>query len=333
VSARAWALFAAVSTLWGIPYLFIKIAINGGVPPIVLAWGRLVIGAAILLALAWKSGVLRDLRGRWRFIVAYGVIEVTIPFPLIASGEQHVASSLTAIIIASVPLIVALLALKFDHAERVSGTRFAGLLIGLLGVGLLVGLETSGSTASLLAAAGILVAAVGYACGPLILKRTLNDLDPRATMGTSLAVGALALTPLALLDLPARAPTAGALASVGALGLVCTALAFVLMAMLIREAGAGRAVVITYVNPIIAVALGVALLGEQPGAGGIAGLLLILVGCWLATDGRLPRGLAWAFRRSAAAPLASGEESGAPEVVDHLGVAPLGAVAPDSQYS
>lgn len=331
MSARAWTLFAAVSTLWGIPYLFIKIGVDGGVPPIVLAWGRLVLGSAVLLALAMGAGVLRELRGRWRFIVAYGVIEVTIPFPLIATGEQHLASSLTAIIIASVPLIVALLALRFDHSERVSGTRFVGLVTGLLGVVLLVGLQASGSSTSLLAAGAIVVAAIGYASGPLILKRRLADLDPRATMGTSLAVGALALTPLALLDAPTRTPTAGAIASVVVLGLVCTALAFVLMAMLIVEVGAGRAVVITYINPIIAVALGVTLLGEQPGAGGIAGLLLILAGSWLSTDGRLPPGLAALLARGRRGAAAS-EPSVVPEVVDHIAVAPLGPVAADGQH-
>jgi drug/metabolite transporter (DMT)-like permease len=331
LSARAWTLFAAVSTLWGIPYLFIKIGVDGGVPPVVLAWGRLVLGSAVLLALAWRSGVLRELSGRWRFIAAYGLIEVAIPFPLIATGEQHVASSLTAIIIASVPLIVALLALKFDHAERASGTRLIGLVIGLLGVVLLVGLETSGSTTSLLAAGAILVAAIGYASGPMILKRRLSDLDPRATMGTSLAVGAVALTPLALLDAPSRMPTAGALGSVVVLGLVCTALAFVLMALLIGEVGPARAVVITYVNPIIAVALGVTLLGEQPGAGGIAGLLLILAGCWLSTDGRLPPGLsAWLLRLRRGA-VDEPERSVGPEVVDQLGVAALRPIAADGE--
>src|SRR5581483_3485633 len=110
-------------------------------------------------------------------------------------------------------------------------------------------------------------------------------------MGTVLAIAGVFLTPLAILDAPSRMPTAGAIASVGVLGLVCTALAFVLIALLISEIGPSRAVVITYVNPIVAVALGVALLGEQPGTGAIAGLLLIIAGSWLSTDGRLPPGL------------------------------------------
>jgi drug/metabolite transporter (DMT)-like permease len=299
VNARAWTLFAAVSTVWGIPYLFIKIGVDGGVPPVVLAWARIVLGACVLLVLAWRAGVLGPLRGRWRYLAAYAVVELCIPFPMIATGERYVASSLAAIIVASVPLIVALMALRFDADERATPERLLGLMVGLLGVVLLVGLDASGSTKSLLGAGAILIAAVGYSAGPLILKRHLSGLDPRAAMGGSLAVAAAVLTPLAILDAPSRMPTAGALVSVGVLGLVCTALAFVLMAMLIAEIGPGRAVVITYVNPIIAVALGVTLLGESPGAGGVAGLLLILAGSWMSTDGRLPPGLRrWLVSRS-----------------------------------
>jgi drug/metabolite transporter (DMT)-like permease len=291
VSARAWSLFAAVSTVWGVPYLFIKIGVDGGVPPVVLAWGRMVLGAAILLVLGWRAGVLTQLRGRWRYVIAYAVVELSIPFPMIAVGETHIASSLAAIIVASVPLIVALLALRFDPAERVTGSRMAGLMVGLLGVVLLVGVDASGSVGALLGAGAVLLGAVGYACGPMILKRYLLDVDPRAAMGASLAVAVIVLTPLALLDAPSRVPTGGALASVAVLGVVCTALAFVLMAMLIAEIGVSRATVITYINPIIATALGVTLLGERPGAGAIAGLFLILAGSWLSTDGRLPPGL------------------------------------------
>jgi drug/metabolite transporter (DMT)-like permease len=297
MSTRAWSLFAAVSTLWGIPYLFIKIAVDGGMTPGVLAWGRVTLAAVVLLALAARAGALRQLRGRWRWLVAYGVVEISIPFPLIAAGEQHVASSLAAIIIAAVPLIVALLALRFDHAERATGSRLGGLVIGLIGVILLVGVDASGNLDTLLGAGAILLAAVGYAAGPMILKRQFADLDPRAAMGASLAVAAVVLAPVAALDAPARAPSSGALGAVVVLGLLCTATAFALMAVLIAEIGPARAVVITYINPIIAVALGVTILGEQPGAGAIAGLLLILAGSWLSTDGRLPPGLTATFAR------------------------------------
>jgi drug/metabolite transporter (DMT)-like permease len=190
-----------------------------------------------------------------------------------------------------VPLLVALLAMRFDPAERATGPRLVGLFVGLGGVVLLVGVEASSHLDSLLGAGAILLAACGYAAGPMVFKRYLSDVDPRAGMGASLALAAGILTPLAVIDMPTRAPTGGAIGAVVVLGLVCTALAFVLMAMLVSEIGPARAVVITYVNPVIAVALGVTLLGEQPGADAIAGLLLILAGSWLSTDGRLPPGL------------------------------------------
>ena len=291
-------IFAAVSTLWGIPYLLIKIAVNGGVTPGLLAWGRITLGALVLLGLARRSGSLRGLSGRWRWLALYAVVEVSIPFPPIAAGEQRISSSLAAIIIATVPLLVALLALRFDPAETASGKRLVGLCTGLLGVIVLVGLDAAGNVRTLLGAVAVLVAAVGYASGPMVFKRHLADLDPRATMGASLAIAAVILTPVAVLDTPARTPSTGGLAAVAVLGLVCTALAFALMAMLISEIGPARAVVITYINPIIAVALGVTVLGEQPGAGAVAGLLLILAGSWLSTDGRLPPGLTTIFGRS-----------------------------------
>jgi drug/metabolite transporter (DMT)-like permease len=288
MTRRGWLAFAGCSVLWGIPYLFIKLAVRGGVPPALVAWGRVSLAAIVLLALAARAGTLTGLRGRWRALILYGVVEVCIPFPLIAFGEQRVASSLAAIVIASVPLIGAVLALRFDPAERPTPLRALGLAIGFGGVIALVGIDVAGSGHELLGAVAILVAAVGYAIGPMVLKLRLDGLEPRALMGSSLAVAALVLAPFAAVSLPARVPSGGALAAVAALGLFCTAVALVLVTVLIREVGTGRALVITYVNPVIAVALGVVLLGERPGAGAVAGLLLILAGSWLSTGGRMP---------------------------------------------
>jgi drug/metabolite transporter (DMT)-like permease len=288
VSARAWGLFAAVSTLWGMPYLFIKVAVEDGVPPAFLAWSRVVLGAVLLLALAWHAGLLNSLRGRWRWLSIYAGLEIAIPFPLIAAGEQHISSSLTAILIAAVPLIVALLALRYDHEERATGSRLVGLFIGLGGVVVLMGIDVAGQPDELLGAGAVLLACVGYAAGPMILKRQLGDLDPRATMGASLAVAALLLTPAALIAPPSSAPTTDAWLSIVVLGVFCTAAALVLFGALVTDVGPGRALVLTYVSPVVAVALGMAVLGEQPGAGAVAGLLLILAGSWLSTGGRMP---------------------------------------------
>jgi drug/metabolite transporter (DMT)-like permease len=283
MSARAWSLFAAVSIVWGIPYLLIKIAVDGGVPPVTLAWGRMLLGSAVLLSLAARRGALGPVRNYWRPLVVYAVLELAIPFPMIAVGERHIASSLAAIVVATVPLLVALMALKLDRSQRVTGKRLAGLLIGLGGVALLVGVDASGSITTLLSVGAVFVGAIGYALGPLILNRHMSALDPRASMGAALAIAALILTPLALIDWPARTPTLGAGFAWLGLALVCTALAFVLMALLIAEIGPSRAVVITYINPIVALVLGVIFLSEKPGIGSIAGLALILAGSWFST--------------------------------------------------
>jgi drug/metabolite transporter (DMT)-like permease len=288
MSRRAWLAFAAMSVLWGVSYLLIKIAVRGGLPAPDVAWLRVMIAALLLTGLAWRAGTLGALRGRWRWLVAYAVAEISIPFPLIAAGEVHVASSLAAIIIASVPLIGAVLALRFDHSERPTPVRALGLVIGFSGVIALVGIDVAGNGPELLGAGAILIAAVGYAIGPMLVKHRLSGLDPRALMGASLSIAALVLTPFAALDTPHKLPSAGALSAVAALGLFCTAVAFVIFTVLIREAGTSRATVITYVNPVIAVGLGVTLLDEHPGAGAVAGLLLILTGSWLSTGGRIP---------------------------------------------
>jgi drug/metabolite transporter (DMT)-like permease len=287
MSRRSWAIFAALSAIWGIPYLFIKLAVDGGLPPATLACARIAIGATILLAFAARAHVLGSLRGHWRWIVGFAIVELAIPLTMLGVGEEHVASSIAAIIIAAVPLIIAALALRFDHAERVAGWRLVGLVIGLLGVVALVGIDLGRHASSLFGAAAVLVAAFGYAAGPMILKRKLSGHDPRALMGASLAVAAIVLAPVAAFDAPTRVPSATAWAALAVLGVVCTATAFALMAILIVDVGPSRAAVVTYINPVIAVALGIAVLGERPGIAAFAGLLAILAGSWLATGGRV----------------------------------------------
>jgi len=298
VSAKGWAAFAAMSLIWGVPYLFIKVAVDDGISPVFLSFVRVALGGALLLALAWQAGVLRQLRGRWGWIAVYAVIEITLPFPLIAAGEQHVSSSLTAILIASVPLIVAVLAIRFDPAERATGLRLLGLVIGFAGVVALVGIDVAGDADELFGAVLILLASCGYAIAPMILKRKFPDVDPRASMGATLLLATALLAIPAAFTAPSEMPTDEALIALVVLGIVCTALALVVFSFLIVEVGPGRALVITYINPVVAVVLGVIILGESLGPGAIAGLLLILAGSWLSTDGRLPPG----FRRARVAP-------------------------------
>jgi drug/metabolite transporter (DMT)-like permease len=275
--------FATMALLWGIPYLFIKVAVDGGLSPLFLSWSRLTIAAAILLALAHRAGTLSALRGMGRWLIIYAICELAIPFPMLAFGEQRVASSLAAILIATVPLIVAVLAFHFVPSERVGGRRLVGLFIGLAGVVVLMGVDVAGSASELLGAAAIMVTALGYAIGPLLFNRHLILADSRATMGACLAIAAVMLTPLALLDAPGHTPTPSALAAVVVLAVACTALAFVVFSALIREVGPSRASVVTYINPVVAVTLGVVVLDEHPGPGALIGLLAIIGGSLLAT--------------------------------------------------
>ena len=286
MTARGWAAFAAVAVLWGIPYLFIKVAVDDGVSPAFLSWSRVAIAAVLLLGLAWRAGTLGSVRGQGRWLVLFAAVEIALPFPLIAAGEQHVSSSLAAILIAAVPLWVAVLAFRFDHEERVGGWRLVGLVVGLAGVVALVGIDVAGERDELIGALAILLAAFGYACGGMLMKHRFVELDARATMGSALGVAALLLTPAAVIGWPGEVPSDDALASIGVLALFSTAIAFLAFRVLIAEAGPARASVITYVAPLVAVALGVALLDESLGAGAIVGMGLILAGSWLATRGR-----------------------------------------------
>jgi drug/metabolite transporter (DMT)-like permease len=308
VSTRGWALFAAASVIWGIPYLFIKIAVDE-ISPSVVAWSRLALAAAVLLPVAWKLGALRGLRERWRILTVFAAVEMAVPWPLLGFGEVHISSSLAAILVATVPLFVALLATRFDHSERPTVTRFVGMLIGLAGVVALVGIDIGGKGDELLGALAILVVAFLYAIGPMIVKRRLSDVDPLGPVAASLGIAALLVTPPALASLPDSTPSADTFASIAVLGLVCSALGFLVFFRLIAEIGPGRATVITYINPVVALALGVVVLDESVTTGVVVGLLLILAGSWLSTDGRLPPGLAGLAERVRGRTRARGSEA------------------------
>ena len=175
--------------------------------PTAVAFGRVALGFAVLLPYAWHKGALRGLSARWRVMLVYTVVEIVLPWPLIGFGEQRVSSSLAAILIAAVPLVIAVMALRFDPDERAEGSRLLGLVVGFAGVVVLLGLDVAGRPGELLGAAAILLAAVGYACGPMIIKHRLSDLDPLGPVTASLGLATVLLLPAAL----ASAPDGGAL--------------------------------------------------------------------------------------------------------------------------
>jgi len=285
---RGWTAFAALGIIWGLPYFFIKIAVQE-VSPFTLAFCRVALATMILLPIAWRRGALRSLGAHKGAIIAFGVVEFAIPFSLISLGERWISSSVTGILIAMVPLSIALMQRFFGIREALGAWRIAGLAIGFIGVAALLG---TGPISGLLGWAGVgcmLVSTLCYAVGPLIIQRHLRDLDSIGPLAASLSVASIVLLIPAALEFPSSLPSTNALASIGVLGVVCTAMAMLLMFYLVHHAGASRASVITYINPVVATLLGVMVLHEHLGIGGFVAFALILLGSWLATRGKVSR--------------------------------------------
>jgi drug/metabolite transporter (DMT)-like permease len=289
VTWRGWAVFVGLGIIWGLPYFFIKVAVQE-VSPFALAFVRVLLATLILMPIAWRRGALRSLAKHKAPIVAFGLIEFAIPFSLISLGERWISSSVTGILIAMVPLSIALIQRFFGIREALGGWRIAGLVVGFIGVAALLG---TGPISGVLGWAGVgcmLVSTLCYAVGPLIIQRHLNGLDSIGPLAASLGVASAILLVPAALEIPSSVPSANALASIAVLGIVCTAIAMLLMFYLVRHAGASRASVITYINPVVATLLGVLVLDEHLGIGGLIAFALILLGSWLATRGAVTRG-------------------------------------------
>jgi drug/metabolite transporter (DMT)-like permease len=284
LSWRAWGAFVALGIIWGVPYFFIKLAVLE-LSPFVVAWGRITLAALVLLPLAWHRGALRSIGSHKGAILAFALAEFVIPFAVISIGERSIDSSVTGILIAGVPLTITLISRFFGVHERLGLWRVMGLGIGLLGVVALLGLGTISTTQQWIGVGCMVLATVGYAIGPLIIQRHLSELDSLGPIAASLLVASLVLLVPAVLTFPHAVPSAVALSSIAVLGLVCTATAMLLMFYLVSHAGASRASVITYINPIVATLLGMLVLHEHLGVGGGLAFALILFGSWLATRG------------------------------------------------
>lgn len=284
MTLRAWLAFAALGVIWGIPYFFIKLAVQE-LSPFVVAWSRVVLGAAILLPIAAHRGALRPLRAHQWTIVAFAVVEFVIPFCAISLGERWISSSVTGVLIAMVPLSIAVISRCFGLHEPLGTWRLVGLFTGLVGVVVLLGFGTVSGPYGWAGVGCMVIATLGYAAGPLIVQRHLGSLDSFGPVAASLGVAGIILLPAALWTLPSQVPSPVAITSIAVLGAICTALAMILMFYLIRHAGASRASVITYINPAVATLLGVLVLHETLGPAAFVAFALILLGSWLATRG------------------------------------------------
>jgi len=268
-----------MGVIWGIPYLLIKVAVRQ-VSPVDLVFFRTTIGAVLLVPVAVARGDLRPALRRWLPIVAYTTLEMGVPWVLLSTAEERLPSSLSGLLIAAVPLVGVPIGLLLGRRDVVHRRGMVGLLVGLGGVAALLGFDIGAGQVGSVALVAVVV--VGYAAGPAVADRWLGDVPVLGVVASSLLLCAAAYAPFALTDLPRRMDGA-VTASVLTLGVVCTAVAFVLFFALIAEIGAVRATVITYLNPAVAVVLGVAFLGERFGVATGVGFALILAGSWLGT--------------------------------------------------
>jgi drug/metabolite transporter (DMT)-like permease len=286
MSKRGWSLFVAMSVLWGIPYLLIKVALRDVSAPF-LVFARTGIGAAVLLPVAARRGLIGPALRRWPWILTFAVLEIAVPWLLLGDAERHLSSSLAGLLVAAMPLIVAVIMWRLGDASAVAGLRLLGLAVGLVGVAALVGLNVGAVSAPRMGE--VLAVALGYAVAPIIADRTLKEVPTLAVVSLSLTAVAVLYLPVAVADHPRRMPAAAPLAAVIALGLVCTATAFLLFFGLIAEAGPARAAMITFVNPVVAAVAGVVVLGESLRAGTMVGTVLVLAGVGLSTLARPPQ--------------------------------------------
>jgi drug/metabolite transporter (DMT)-like permease len=280
MTRRGLLLFAAMCLIWGIPYLFIRIAVSE-LTPATLVFLRTGIAAVVLLPIAISRGGILPLAGKWRPLVVFALVEIGIAWFALSSAEQHISSSLAGLLISAVPLVGVVIAPAFGNRERFGSLNLTGLLLGVAGVAAIVGFDLRATGWLPLLEIGVV--AICYGVGPAILARHLAGLPSVSVIAASLAVCAVAYAPVAALQWPHTVPSAGVLASVGVLAFVCTALAFLIFFALIAEIGPVRATVITYINPAVAAVAGVLVLRERFTAGMGIGFVLVLIGSTLAT--------------------------------------------------
>ena len=285
---RSWLWLLLLASIWGASYMLIKIGLRDMSPEMV-AFARIALAAVVLMPIAAAQGALSGLRGRLGVIAAVGAAQVACPFLLISLGEQHIASALAGILVATTPIFTALLAIRLDHEERSEGLRLVGVGAGVAGVALLFGFDLGGSSAALLGGLAVVLASVGYSVGSFVVKHRLSDARPLGVVATVMTASALMLLIPAIATAPASGPGLGPIAAVGALGVFGTGVAFVIFYLLIGTVGPARTMIVSYVAPGFAVVYGVALLGESISVATLVGLGLIVGGSWLAISGRIPR--------------------------------------------
>lgn len=275
-----------MSVLWGITYLFISEAVSS-ISPAGVVSGRTLIGAAVLLPVAIHRGALRPALRVWPWVLVFGALEMGGPFLLLSNAERTIPSGLTGLLVSTVPLWAAVIGFLVGDRALLAPLRIAGLLAGFGGVAVIVagqGLTVAEPGAALVAVGEVLLTAILYAIVPFIIATKLHDVPSLGSVTLALLVVGIAYLPPAIL-VQHEPPTARSLVALVLLGVLCTAVAFIGFFALIAEVGPVRAPLFTYVNPVVAIALGAVVLSEPITPGLVLGFPLVLAGCWLAATG------------------------------------------------
>lgn len=301
-----------LAALWGASYMFIKIALDDGMPAPSIVFVRVVLGAAVLVPIAVHRGAFGGLRGRWAWVSAVALAQIAVPFLLITYGERWIPSSLAGILVSSTAIFVVLLSPWLAKTDVVSGWGAVGVVVGIVGVGVLFGVDLSGTTKGIIGGAMVLAASIGYAFASLWVRVRLSGAQPVGVAAGTMLAAALATLGPAIGAPPTAAPSLGTWLALIALGAGGTGIAFLLYYTLIADIGASRAAVVAYMAPGFAVAYGALFLDEPITAATIAGLVLILSGSWLGAEGRPP----WQPKSRGYGPGAVAEVAGEPLAED-----------------
>jgi drug/metabolite transporter (DMT)-like permease len=282
MTRRGIILFAALGLIWGIPYLFIKVAVTELTPEF-LVLARTALAAAILLPIAAGRGAIRPVLRRWKPLLAFAVVEIVLPWYFLNSAEQRLPSSTTALLMSVIPLVAAVVALAFGRRDRITPINAIGMLLGMLGVATIVGFDVEGS--DLGSVAKLIVVVIGFAVGPAILARWMSDLPGVGVIGVALAATAVLTVPIVAITggWPRTVPSAPVVVSVFMLAAVGTGICYLLLFALVAEIGPIRMTAVSYVNPAVAVVAGALVLQEEITAWAVAGFALIVLGCVFVT--------------------------------------------------
>ncbi|MEY3008650.1 MAG: DMT family transporter [Candidatus Nanopelagicaceae bacterium] len=282
MSRKGWILFTLVGLLWGVPYLFMKVAVEELSTPMIV-FTRLMIGAALLVPLALREGSLKSALKYWRYILLYAVLEMVIPWSLITSSQRDLSSGVVALLVATVPIWATLFAHQTGDSTAAHRVRIFGIIIGLIGITLIVGIESISDFGNIRALLQILVAAASYAWAVNMITRKAPGISGIAINGIAMMISSVIFAPFAIANRPETLPSLEVTLSMLGLGVLCSGIAFWVFFVVLDEIGPARASLVVYPNTAVAVVLGIVILREPITLAILIGLPLVLVGSYFAS--------------------------------------------------